>query len=609
MTDSATRGGAAGYHGGPSHEERLQAENARLRAAVAEREATLEALGVLLRAGRQISASIEYDEVLRLVARIAGEALGCPQCVIWEYEPHTRRAEFRCLWEKDPVAGLADSLVGTSWDITTHSGGMAGLRAADVVQQRRSDPGLGPVDAADMDRWGEKTWLSVPLVAGDEIIGLLILIETAAERDFTGDERKLAAAIGEQAAAALANARQHRRAEEHNRWLQALLEAARAVTSTLDIEELLPTVARLAAEAVGAPLAFIYEYDSANDVFVTRSRFGPEDLGRSDPRGSTYPLDDTPDDRRALADGMVYVETLSDTAVNPAVREWMERWGEKTLLNVPFRFKGEALGMLVIVETEAERVFSGEELAFLMAFGEQVAVALNNARLYATIEALATSDGLTGLANHRTFYERLEQELARARRYGTPVSLLMIDIDDFKVLNDTWGHQAGDAVLRSLARLLAGGLRHNVDLPARYGGEEFAVILPNTPLGRSQRDAAETEEEAGAGGPDGGEGAPDAGAGTTGAGAGEPVGPEEDEPPPDGHSEGAAALAERLRALVAATAFPVGGDGAAARLTVSIGVAAFPATALEMDGLVACADAALYAAKRTGKDLVQVYRG
>ena len=602
MSETITPGGTAGHTGGPSSDEAsraeqasLRAENERLRASLAERDAALDELVLLLDTSSRIAASIEYDEVLAEVARIAGEALGSEECIIWEYAQRTQRAEFCCLWERDPHPGVAESLVGAFWDIRTHTGGLDGLHAAQVVQQRRSDPDLDPVDAEDMDRWGEKTWLTVPLVVGPELIGVLILIESEAERQFDASERELAAAIGEQAAVALANARRHRRAEEQNRWLTALLEAAQAVTSTLDFDELLPTVARLAAQAVGAPLAFIYELDAVRDVFVTRTRYGPEGTGRPDAPGDVFPVSDTPDDRLGLADGLVFVETLSAPALHENVRAMLERYGERTLVNVPFRVQDKALGMLVLVETEAERVFTQDELAYLMAFGKQVAIAFNNAQLYATIEALATVDGLTGLPNHRTFYERLEQELARARRYDTPVSLLMIDIDDFKVLNDTWGHQAGDAVLRSLARLLAGGLRYNVDLPARYGGEEFAVILPNTPLGRSSRAAPDEAEEAR-------ETTAAANAFETGVLAA-------DEPPPHGHSEGAAALAERLRALVAAAEFPVSEGGPAARLTVSIGVAAFPATALEMDELVARADAALYAAKRTGKDLVQVYRG
>jgi PleD family two-component response regulator len=266
------------------------------------------------------------------------------------------------------------------------------------------------------------------------------------------------------------------------------------------------------------------------------------------------------------------VETLADRHLHAYVRECMESTGEKTLVNVPFRFQGEALGMLVLVETECERGFTDDELAFLKAFGEQVAIAFNNARLYATIEAQATVDGLTGLANHRTFYERLGQELARARRYGTPVSLLMIDIDDFKGLNDTWGHQAGDEVLRELGHVLADQLRQEVDVPARYGGEEFALILPNTGVLRGGLTDSPGEE------------------------------------PAVGHGEGAEALAERLRTVIAGTAFRVGDGGQTAHLTVSIGVATYPAMARDMDDLVAHADAALYAAKRTGKDLVRVYR-
>ena len=531
-----------------------------------------EELTALLHTSRTIASSIDYSEVLREVARAAGEVLGSPECVIWEYALRPKRAVFRCLWEREPEPGLVASLEGTSYDITTHSGGMEALRAARVIQQSRSDPDLRETDRADMDRYGEKTWLTVPLVAADELIGVMILIESEAERDFTPSERRLAASIGEQAAVALANALLHRREAERNRWLQALVEAGRAVTSVLDIDELLPRVAQLAAEAVGSPIAFIYEYDRARDTIVTRSRFGPEGAGRVDPVGTVFEVSSAPDDRRALEEGKVFVETISDRRLHPFVRESMEATGEKTLVNVPFRFQGEALGMLVLVETERERAFTGDELSFLAAFGEQVAVAFNNARLYATIELQAAVDGLTGLANHRTFYDRLGQELARAQRYGTPVSLLMIDIDDFKLLNDTWGHQAGDEVLRQLGRILAEQLRQDVDLPARYGGEEFAVILPNTGVLRGERPGAAPAQVAA------------------------------------GHGEGAEALGERLRSVIAGTAFAVGESGDTARLTVSIGVATYPEMARDMDDLVAHADAALYAAKRTGKDLVQVYR-
>ena len=373
-------------------------------------------LSALLRASRAIASSIDYNEVLREVARAGGEALGSPECVIWEYSAHGDRAEFRCLWEADPKPGLADSLIGSWYDIRTHPGGVGMLRSGTVQQQSVSDEGLPPGDRADMERFGEKTWLTVPLVSADELIGVMILIESAAEREFTDDEMRMARAIGEQAAVALGNARLHSRQEEQNRWLRALVEAGRVIASTLDEEELLQSVVRLAAESVLAPLAFIYEYDAERDVFVTRTRYGAEGLGRVDAIGTVDPVSEAPDDRLALDAGQVFVETVSDPKINEFVRRWMEQNGEKTLVNVPFRFQGEALGMLVLIETQAERVFTAGELEYLSAFGEQVAIAFNNARLYATIAAQATTDGLTGLANHRTFYDRLGQELARAER-------------------------------------------------------------------------------------------------------------------------------------------------------------------------------------------------
>ena len=165
-----------------------------------------------------------------------------------------------------------------------------------------------------------------------------------------------------------------------------------------------------------------------------------------------------------------------------------------------------------------------------------------------SLRELSVRDQLTGLFNHREFYRLLGEELARSRRYSHPLALLMLDIDYFKRVNDTYGHPAGDQALRRLPELIRSQLRVN-DLPCRYGGEEFGLILPET-------------------------------------------GPEQ-----------ALEVAERIRATVAREPIDLP-DGGRLRISVSIGVAGAPRNGVDEERLVAAADLALYEAKRTGRNRV-----
>jgi len=168
------------------------------------------------------------------------------------------------------------------------------------------------------------------------------------------------------------------------------------------------------------------------------------------------------------------------------------------------------------------------------------------------LEKLAITDGLTGLYNRRRFEEALLQEVRRNLRREHPFGLLMIDVDWFKQYNDAHGHPAGDEVLRRLAQVFRDTFR-TLDLTARYGGEEFAVLLLETEV------------------------------------------------------RGATVAAEKIRAAVAGTVFPFGADQPGGRLTISVGVAAFPEHAQAPDTLVEAADRALYAAKRQGRNRVAVH--
>jgi diguanylate cyclase (GGDEF)-like protein len=242
---------------------------------------------------------------------------------------------------------------------------------------------------------------------------------------------------------------------------------------------------------------------------------------------------------------------------------------------VPF-VTGDAVEGLLDIHAPSAAVFSDDELELVQILASQAAAALANAGLYRTLERQAITDGLTGLYNHRYVYERLNQEIARAQRYGLPLSLLMIDIDDFKAFNDSFGHPAGDLVLVAVGRILSTHIRVGIDIAARYGGEEFVIVLPNT-----ARDGAQV----------------------VGARLARRLSSLPGTPPP--HEEGALGVSERIRISVAESELPgVDGD---ARITVSIGVACYPGVAGGPGELVRNADKALYLAKRLGKNRVEVF--
>src|SRR5581483_12339727 len=145
-----------------------------------------------------------------------------------------------------------------------------------------------------------------------------------------------------------------------------------------------------------------------------------------------------------------------------------------SFLAVPLKFKGRVVGVLNF-NRPTVGAFHGDEIKLLAAIANQAAMAIMNARLYQETVELSLTDPLTGIANRRHLFQRLEMELTRAQRFGNQLSLLMIDIDHFKLYNDRNGHPAGDEVLKGVAKILKETDR-NQDTPTRYGGEEFVVL-------------------------------------------------------------------------------------------------------------------------------------
>ena len=210
---------------------------------------------------------------------------------------------------------------------------------------------------------------------------------------------------------------------------------------------------------------------------------------------------------------------------------------------------GEPVGVMTVARQG--RPFDANEREVFLYLAGQAAASVENLALHELVSQQAVTDDLTGLANKRSFRYFVDKEGARAARFGHDLSLLIVDIDDFKQVNDSYGHLQGDEVLRAVGRILTGESR-GIDEPARYGGEEFVVALPET------------------------------------------------------DTEGAVEVAERIRGRIAAERIRmVDGDGEL-KVTASLGVATTPGAAADVEELIAAADAALYEAKRTGKNRVVV---
>ncbi|MDY7224796.1 GGDEF domain-containing protein [Hyalangium rubrum] len=334
--------------------------------------------------------------------------------------------------------------------------------------------------------------------------------------------------------------------EERITELSLLFDIAHSLNSTLELSELFERVTRLVVERLKIP-NFSVMLVNADGLLEIKSAW-PQHRGNE---GLTFAMGEGACGRAAESLRAVYLPDVEDRGSGFARRNLVGGTDHGSLLAVPMVHMDTLLGVMNFQRPEVAG-FSPEELELLTAVADQAATAVKNARLHAETVQLTMTDPLTGAPNRRHLFSRLELELARAERYGNPLSVLMVDVDHFKKLNDGAGHRTGDEALRKVCDVLRSRVR-KVDTLARYGGEEFMVLLPQT-------DKAAAVE-----------------------------------------------VGEKLRRAVLEATSLASATQPGGHITISIGVSSFPVDATDQDTLVDCADSALYGSKRGGRNKVTPY--
>ncbi|HZW91491.1 MAG TPA: sensor domain-containing diguanylate cyclase [Candidatus Eremiobacteraceae bacterium] len=377
--------------------------------------------------------------------------------------------------------------------------------------------------------------LAIPLMVRDEVVGVLDC-QSDREDHFDSETIDLLTLFSTQASIALQNARLYSLEQQRARQLQAINAIAQQTTAVLELEDLLGRVCELIQEAFQVSHVSLFLREDHD--LVLRAHHGT--LTPRIPQGGRFPASNEPWASILAGNRTATESDLRSATTTKFFAESASR------MRIPLVSFGQTLGVLAL-DSSLPDAFRDGDLQSLESVADICATAIQNAHYVERVKQLAYLDGLTGIFNRRFFELRILEEIDRARRYGTGMAVVMADIDQFKRLNDEFGHVLGDEVLRQVSSLFHQQVR-KIDVVCRYGGEEFGILLTQTTAAHAMN------------------------------------------------------IAEKLRKMVAGWQFP----GVPRTVTISAGTAAFPEHGTTRDELVKAADAALYVAKQAGRNRVCV---
>jgi diguanylate cyclase (GGDEF)-like protein len=393
-----------------------------------------------------------------------------------------------------------------------------------------------------------RSWLGVPLIVRSRVIGMLA-VDGIHSSHFTSDHVHLVTAFADQVAIAIENARLFEQTQSALAETQMLYQTTRSLIDTVSLPDLLQGLVDSLAGSLPADRVVLATVDLKAQEVLHFIRGGS---------GAANVISIDFDEIWQGLSGWVMRElkpALSpkgrpDIRESQAARKRRDDTHSGSTIVVPLLYRNKVLGAMTAINRPDQRDFVQRDVALMEAIAHQAAIVIENARLFEEVQRLATTDELMGIHNRRHFFQLGQVEIERARRYHSPLSVMMLDVDHFKEINDTYGHAIGDQVLCSLAQGCQENIRE-VDILGRYGGEEFAIILPET----------------------------------------------------DGLD--ALAIAERLRKYVQTV--PRETQKGEVLVTISVGVAELTENIFDLASLLDRADSALYAAKQAGRNCVKSY--
>ncbi|HVE70768.1 MAG TPA: sensor domain-containing diguanylate cyclase [Thermoanaerobaculia bacterium] len=509
-------------------------------------------LAILTESSTQIlSAETDYETLRRLMSLLSKLAR-MKACAVVTWEPNP---------DMPPSVYRFGECLPTDQDI---------LRWVEAAGFAQSAPSRAFVFQSDMRKFPLSTGRAIQVLIGiqtPEVIYGILIFETEDLSILKAGSLNLLTLLVNQTALSLQDQLLRRemrettaQLESHAATMSTILDVSNSLIGQFDVDAALTRIAQAIRRALGFENVVFAVKDLRAGDYVRRAHAGMDDVWEDVRRKRVAPSEITaffnPEFhvshsyfvshtalRKSEHDFFVRPEDADDGYLKP------DEWHENDLLLVPLMQGDEMIGFLSVREPHDRRIPSVEKVQTLEVFATQAVTALQSASQYEEIKRLTFIDALTPAYNHRFFQEALTKEISRHSRTGHELALAMLDIDNFKKINDTFGHPIGDEILKGLVEELMTNAR-DTDVVARYGGEEFAVIFPDTP------------------------------------------------------SAAARDVANRFRSLVENRVFAPAALGRTLHITVSIGIAVFPANGLTPADLISRADAALYYAKKNGKNRV-----